>query len=89
MVVDEALHPDSRLEAMRARLPELDQPIYGTKEILWTRLSKAEKVNKAHQEKLKELRERYERAIEERPTVPLESFLSQGTRRRRSEQHTR
>ena len=68
-VAGEVLHPDSKVETMRARLRELDQPIYGTKEVLWTRLSRAEKVNRAHQEKLIELRERHERVVEERPTI--------------------
>ena len=66
---DEALHPDSRVDDLRARLQELMQPIYGTKEILWTRLSKAEKEFKAHRDKMQELRERHERAVEEGPTV--------------------
>ena len=35
LVADEALHPDSRVEAMQARLRELDQPIYGTKDRVW------------------------------------------------------
>ena len=54
---------------MRARLKELLQPIYGTKEVLWTRLSKAEKELAAHREKMRELGERHERAVEEGPTV--------------------
>ena len=63
------MHPDSKVEVMRARLRELAQPIYGTKEALWTRLSRAERVNREHREKLEELRLRHEQAIEEGPQI--------------------
>ena len=63
------LHPDSKVDMMRARLKELDMPIYGTKEVLWTRLSRAERVNREHKEKLAELRRRHEQAVEERPQI--------------------
>lgn len=65
----EVLHPDSKVEVMRARLRELDQPIYGTKEALWTRLSRAERVNREHQEKIAELRLRHQQAVEEGPQI--------------------
>jgi hypothetical protein len=65
----EVLHPDSKVDAMRARLRELDMPIYGTKEVLWTRLGRAERVNREHKEKLAELRRRHEQAVEERPQI--------------------
>ena len=36
------LGPNSRVDLLRARLKELHQPFYGTKEMLWTRLKNAE-----------------------------------------------
>ena len=37
-----ALGPGSRVELLRGRLRELKEPIWGTKQVLWSRLAKAE-----------------------------------------------
>ena len=42
-VAQSALGPDSRADLLRARLKELGEKVWGTKQILWTRLQKAEK----------------------------------------------
>ena len=65
----EVLHPSSGVKEMRARLKEPGAAIYGTKEELWTRLSKAESAQKAHCEHLEELRERHQKAAEGQPSI--------------------
>merc|ERR1712015_171420 len=54
------LWPGSRVDLPRARLKQLGEPIYGTKEVLWTRLSKAESALKARQDALREAAARHE-----------------------------
>ena len=63
------MSPQSSVARMRKRLQELSEPIYGAKEVLWARLSKAEARLTARREKMEELRHRRERAMEERPTI--------------------
>ena len=60
--IGEILHPGSRIKDMQARLRELMQPIYGNKEQLWERLSKAEERHAKHLVYMGELERRQEAA---------------------------
>eukprot|EP00974_Lingulodinium_polyedra_P095194 9225002-Lingulodinium_polyedra.AAC.1 len=52
------MNPQSRVDDMRRRLRQLQEPIYGTKEQLWARLSAAERREAARLAVLDELAER-------------------------------
>eukprot|EP00435_Cladocopium_sp_Y103_P027470 s353_g6.t1 len=53
------LHGWSKVEDMRKRLKELDEPIYGDKHTLWTRLKKAEAALRARQAAAQDWQERH------------------------------
>ncbi|CAK0791926.1 unnamed protein product, partial [Prorocentrum cordatum] len=64
-----ALHPESRVEDMRARSRGLGEPIYGAKNKLWTGLGDAERRITAHHDRLKELERRLEQSVQGAPVV--------------------
>ena len=59
---DVVLHPSSTQAAMKARLKVLGEPIYGAKDVLWARLSKAETREAARRAVSIELQRRHELA---------------------------
>ena len=63
------LGPDSRVEALRARLRELREAIYGTKNELWVRLSKAETREQARLDVMAELGQRHAAATAGAPVL--------------------
>jgi len=69
------LAPGSRVDLLRARLKELNQAIWGTKQQLWTRLSKAEAQKKADDERIKELRLRQEARASGHGSVPVTTLV--------------
>ena len=63
------IQPWSRIVDMHARLRELGAPIYGTKDEVWSRLSKAEAKYAAHKTRLEEMEKRQEAVQAEQPTL--------------------
>ena len=65
---DAAVGPESRVDLLKARLKELHEPIWGTKQQLWTRLAKAEAREKARRDELDAAVQRQEaRALGQAP----------------------
>jgi len=80
-----AIGPNARVDVMRARLVQLKQPVYGTKQELWARLSKAERAHAAVLARDRELAERHAARAEgllpaEVATIPAPYTPSQAER---------